>query len=174
MDMINNLQKITVDVATKTVWVQAGATLGELYYAISQKSTTLAFPGGICPTVGIGGYVSDGGYGNLSRIYSLATDNVVDAIFVDAKGRTQTRFTDLGLVKSDCTEMSWIESTVHFARFPKNTSPEILLNRTITLLTGTAKYKGNPTTSRDPSLKSYEKVCGRNWTNWDRWLVRWR
>ncbi|CAN0886223.1 O-acetylstemmadenine oxidase [Linum grandiflorum] len=89
MDMINNLQKITVDVATKTVWVQAGATLGELYYAISQKSTTLAFPGGICPTVGIGGYVSDGGYGNLSRIYSLATDNVVESSDRQQTNRTQ-------------------------------------------------------------------------------------
>ncbi|CAN0922727.1 Berberine bridge enzyme-like 27 [Linum grandiflorum] len=87
MDMIN-LREITVDVASKTAWVQAGATLGELYYAISQKSTTLAFPGGICPTVGIGGYVSGGGYGNLLRKYGLAADNVVDAIFVDANGRT--------------------------------------------------------------------------------------
>ncbi|CAN0922725.1 Berberine bridge enzyme-like 8 [Linum grandiflorum] len=236
MDMIN-LREITVDVASKTAWVQAGATLGELYYAISQKSTTLAFPGGICPTVGIGGYVSGGGYGNLLRKYGLAADNVVDAIFVDANGRTLDRhsmgedmfwavrggggnsfgvavawkvnlvtvpekltvfrvsrtleqnatklvhqwqtvanelpediiimatiqkvnttiqatfnsmylgridgvlqlihekFPELGLVKSDCTEMSWIE-------FPRNTPPEILLNRTITLLTGTAKYKG--------------------------------
>ncbi|CAN1170779.1 Tetrahydroberberine oxidase [Linum perenne] len=243
MDMIN-LREITVDVESKTAWVQAGATLGELYYAISQKSRTLAFPGGICPTVGIGGYVSGGGYGNLLRKYGLAADNVVDAVFVDAKGRTldrhsmgedmfwairggggnsfgvavawkvslvpvpekltvfrvsrtleqnatklvhrwqtvanklpediiimatiqkvnssiqatfnsmylggiddavkliQERFPELGLVKSDCTEMSWIESTIHFARFPRNTPLEILLNRTITLLTGTAKYKG--------------------------------
>ncbi|CAN1251088.1 Berberine bridge enzyme-like 25 [Linum perenne] len=51
-----NSQFIVMD--SKTAWVQAGATLGELYYAISQKSRTLAFPGGICPTVGIGGYVS--------------------------------------------------------------------------------------------------------------------
>ncbi|CAN1251083.1 Berberine bridge enzyme-like 27 [Linum perenne] len=90
MDMIN-LREITVDVESKTAWVQAGATLGELYYAISQKSRTLAFPGGICPTVGIGGYVSGGGYGNLLRKYGLAADNVVDAVFVDAKGRTLDR-----------------------------------------------------------------------------------
>ncbi|CAN0922723.1 Berberine bridge enzyme-like 18 [Linum grandiflorum] len=75
----HDYEEITVDVASKTAWVQAGATLGELYYAISQKSTTLAFPGGICPTVGIGGYVSGG------------ADNVVDAIFVDANGRTLDR-----------------------------------------------------------------------------------
>ncbi|CAN1251081.1 Berberine bridge enzyme-like 25 [Linum perenne] len=79
MDMIN-LREITVDVESKTAWVQAGATLGELYYAISQKSRTLAFPGGICPR-----------YGNLLRKYGLAADNVVDAVFVDAKGRTLDR-----------------------------------------------------------------------------------
>ncbi|CAN1251082.1 Berberine bridge enzyme-like 18 [Linum perenne] len=75
----HDYEEITVDVESKTAWVQAGATLGELYYAISQKSRTLAFPGGICPTVGIGGK------------YGLAADNVVDAVFVDAKGRTLDR-----------------------------------------------------------------------------------
>ncbi|CAI0545948.1 unnamed protein product [Linum tenue] len=244
LDMIN-FQDVAVDVASKTAWVQAGATLGQLYYAIAQKSSTLAFPAGVCPTVGAGGYFSGGGYGTMQRKHGLAADNVVDAVFIDAKGRTLGRssmgedmfwavrggggntfgvavawkvklvavpekvtvfrvrrtleqnatkivhrwqtvanelpqdiiimatiqaqltttiqatfnalflggaegvlkligdkFPELGLVKEDCTEMSWIESTVHFARFPANTPPAILLNRTITLLTGSAKYKG--------------------------------
>ncbi|CAN0923307.1 Tetrahydroberberine oxidase [Linum grandiflorum] len=42
-------------------------------------SPTLAFPSGICPTVGLGGQISGGGWGTLLRKYGLAADNVVDA-----------------------------------------------------------------------------------------------
>ncbi|CAN0923300.1 Berberine bridge enzyme-like 18 [Linum grandiflorum] len=58
-----------------TAWVQAAVTTGELYYRINQMSPTLAFPSGICPTVGLGGQ------------YGLAADNVVDANLIDAEGR---------------------------------------------------------------------------------------
>ncbi|KAK9223489.1 hypothetical protein WN944_011933 [Citrus x changshan-huyou] len=47
-----NLSEISVDAAEQTAWVQAGATLGQLYYRIAEKSKNLGFPGGLCPTVG--------------------------------------------------------------------------------------------------------------------------
>merc|ERR1712226_1775687 len=78
IDMFN-LRSIDIDLKTQTAWVQTGATLGELYYSISQKSNTLGFPAGICPTVGVGGHISGGGYGFLIRKFGLTTDNVVDA-----------------------------------------------------------------------------------------------
>ncbi|KAJ8752109.1 hypothetical protein K2173_001784 [Erythroxylum novogranatense] len=90
LDLIN-LRTITIDVGSNTAWVQSGATLGELYYQISQKSRTLAFPAGVCPTVGVGGHFSGGGYGLLFRKYGLAADNIIDALIIDAKGNVRDR-----------------------------------------------------------------------------------
>ncbi|WZZ45559.1 hypothetical protein YC2023_041818 [Brassica napus] len=92
LDMFN-LRSITVDVPSKQAWVQAGATLGELYTKISDASETLAFPAGVCSTVGAGGHISGGGYGNLMRKYGLTVDHVVDALIVDVNGKLLNRST---------------------------------------------------------------------------------
>ncbi|KAJ8758577.1 hypothetical protein K2173_000298 [Erythroxylum novogranatense] len=86
-----NLKRVSVDVTEKTAWVQAGATLGQVYYAIGQKSKTLAFPAGGCPTVGSGGHFSGGGYGLLVRKYGIAADNIIDAHLIDVNGRLLDR-----------------------------------------------------------------------------------
>jgi hypothetical protein len=70
-----------------TAWVESGATLGELYYAIGKVSDRLAFPAGLCPTVGVGGHLSGGGFGMLLRRHGLAADHVVEALLVNAEGR---------------------------------------------------------------------------------------
>ncbi|KAG8075548.1 hypothetical protein GUJ93_ZPchr0006g44483 [Zizania palustris] len=49
------LREVRVDVRRETAWVGSGATLGEVYYAIANKSARLGFPGSVCPTVGVGG-----------------------------------------------------------------------------------------------------------------------
>ncbi|KAL0698893.1 hypothetical protein Bca4012_055015 [Brassica carinata] len=88
-----NLRSITVDVPSKKAWVQSGATLGELYTKISDASKTLAFPAGVCSTVGTGGHISGGGYGNLMRKYGITVDHVVDALLVDVNGKLLNRST---------------------------------------------------------------------------------
>ncbi|CAN1226529.1 Berberine bridge enzyme-like 17 [Linum grandiflorum] len=92
LDM-HNLRSIDIDLASETAWVESGATLGELYYAIAKKSKTLAFSGGVWPSVGVGGHFVGGGYGNLMRKYGIAVDNVLDARVVDANGNILNRST---------------------------------------------------------------------------------
>ncbi|XP_038680232.1 berberine bridge enzyme-like 19 [Tripterygium wilfordii] len=90
LDMFN-LRTITIDVENQSVFVQSGATLGELYYKIWETSKVLGFPAGVCPTVGVGGHFSGGGYGNMLRKFGLSVDLIFDAQIVDVNGRILDR-----------------------------------------------------------------------------------
>ncbi|PIA64702.1 hypothetical protein AQUCO_00100276v1 [Aquilegia coerulea] len=86
LDLIH-LRTISVNIDDNTAWVQTGATIGELYYRIAEKSRTHAFPAGSCPSVGVGGHICGAGYGTLMRRYGVSADHVVDARLVDVNGR---------------------------------------------------------------------------------------
>jgi len=90
VDLIN-MRSIQVNLADETAWVQASASLGELYYKISKASKVHGFPAGTCPSVGIGGHISGGGQGVMLRKHGLAADHVVDAYIIDANGNIHDR-----------------------------------------------------------------------------------
>jgi FAD/FMN-containing dehydrogenase len=79
------MNSVTVNAATKTATVGAGASLGQLYQAIAPRG--FAFPGGSCPTVGISGHLLGGGYGYLARPFGLACDSVVSIDLIDPQGK---------------------------------------------------------------------------------------
>ncbi|XP_021716663.1 berberine bridge enzyme-like 3 [Chenopodium quinoa] len=124
LDMFN-LRSIDIDIPSETAWVEAGATIGELYYKIGNTSKIHGFPAGLCFTVGAGGHFSGGGYGNMLRKYGLSIDNIVNALVVDVNGRILNRESmgeDLfwaitgGGAASFCVVISW---KIKLVRVPK-------------------------------------------------------
>ncbi|GJX68757.1 berberine bridge enzyme-like protein 8 [Tanacetum coccineum] len=148
VDMFN-LRSINVSVEDETAWVQAGATRGEVYYRIAEKSNQLGFPAGVCPTVGVGGHFSGGGYVAdkldkdlfLRMRFEVVNDTngekTIRALFITLYLGNSTNlvailnkdFPELGLLKSDCIEMSWVESVVFYTEFPLGTPTKVLLSR---------------------------------------------
>ncbi|KAG8378021.1 hypothetical protein BUALT_Bualt08G0094900 [Buddleja alternifolia] len=88
---LKNLRSIKIDTKNRFAWVEGGVLLGNLSYQIERESRNLAFPAGLCPTVGVGGHFSGGGYGTLLRKYGLAADKVLDARIIDANGKILDR-----------------------------------------------------------------------------------
>ncbi len=82
------MDAISVDTKTNTATVGAGASLGDIYLAITRHG--LAFPGGSCPTVGVSGHALGGGYGYLARSCGLACDNVLSIDLIDPQGNQIT------------------------------------------------------------------------------------
>ncbi|PRX55815.1 FAD/FMN-containing dehydrogenase [Nonomuraea fuscirosea] len=64
--------------------VEGGARLSNVYETLYKK-WGVTIPGGMCPTVGIGGHTTGGGYGFLSRQFGAVIDHLaaVEVVVVD-------------------------------------------------------------------------------------------
>ncbi|MDK1472622.1 FAD-binding protein [Streptomyces sp. 549] len=85
---LSNLSAIGYDETRGAFYVEPGARLGDVYRTL-YRQWGVTLPGGSCPTVGIGGHVSGGGYGPLSRRHGLIVDHLwgVELVVVDSAGR---------------------------------------------------------------------------------------
>jgi FAD binding domain/Berberine and berberine like len=81
---VRKMGLVTVDAASQTVQVSAGASLWKIYGAVAAAG--FAFAGGSCPTVGIAGHALGGGMGLLGRRYGLCCDNMLGVRLVKADG----------------------------------------------------------------------------------------
>ncbi|EGC37785.1 hypothetical protein DICPUDRAFT_149614 [Dictyostelium purpureum] len=74
---LSQMKQISYDNVTRIITTQSGNKWVEFYdYTINQHG--VATPGGSCPSVSIGGLTLGGGANDLSTLYGLATDNVVE------------------------------------------------------------------------------------------------
>ncbi|MGA5112795.1 FAD-binding oxidoreductase [Streptomyces pseudogriseolus] len=85
------LDTVGYDERLKAFEVGAGSTLLHAYESLF-KGWGVTIPGGMCYSVGMGGHISGGGYGMLSRRHGLTVDHLyaVEVVVVDAKGKARS------------------------------------------------------------------------------------
>jgi FAD/FMN-containing dehydrogenase len=71
--------------AQPAVSVETGAIWGRVYHEVMVKAGRYVQGGG-CLTVGVGGFVSGGGFGSLSKAFGTAAANLIEAEVVTADG----------------------------------------------------------------------------------------
>ncbi len=88
--------------------VEGGATLWNVYNEL-YRQFGLTIPGGSCYSVGVGGHVTGGGYGLLSRLYGLTVDylQAVEVVRVDSGGTAEAIVADRDSSDEELREILW-------------------------------------------------------------------
>ncbi|KAG9449112.1 hypothetical protein H6P81_009077 [Aristolochia fimbriata] len=115
IDMVN-LDRIKVDVESETAWVEAGATLGQIYHAVTEASKNHAFTGGMWQFVAprlddefhLQVAVFPGGEDfiilGFLGLYLGPKPSALEAI--------NGAFPELGITDEECKTMNWAEAFV--------------------------------------------------------------
>jgi len=88
--------------------VEGGATLWNVYNELYRKYG-VTLPGGSCYSVGVGGHVTGGGYGLLSRLHGLTIDYLyaVEVVVVDQAGTAQAITVSADSKGADERDLLW-------------------------------------------------------------------
>lgn len=81
---VRHLNQVQLNIAAKTMTTGAGANIAKINRATAPHN--LVLPAGYCQTVALGGHVSGGGVGVLSRQFGLACDSLLSARIMTASG----------------------------------------------------------------------------------------
>jgi aclacinomycin oxidase len=87
---LGRMDSVYYDRHRRAFAVEAGATVGRVYQSLDM-SWGVTLPGGIGTGVGMGGHVTGGGFGPLSRLYGQISDHLyaVETVVVDEDGKAQ-------------------------------------------------------------------------------------
>lgn len=85
---LREMKGIEFDVAGKTAWAEAGATAVQFTEEAAKRKAAVGF--GDAGSVGLGGIVTGGGVGYLSRKHGLTIDSLLAAEVVTADGKLVT------------------------------------------------------------------------------------
>ncbi len=81
---VSRMNRISLDAYANLLTVEGGVTNRQVYEFVSSRG--YPFPGGTCPTVGVSGYVTGGGWGLSCRYLGLGCDSLEEIELVNFKG----------------------------------------------------------------------------------------
>ena len=82
---LSGMRGLEIDEADRSAWAEPGLTAGEYTRAVQERGLVTGF--GDTSTVGLGGLVTGGGVGYLSRKFGLTIDSLLAAEIVTADGQ---------------------------------------------------------------------------------------
>ena len=105
---LSPMQAVWRDASTGWYGVEGGATLWNVYTQL-YREYGVTLPAGSCYSVGIGGHVTGGGYGLLSRLHGLTVDylHAVEVVHVTREGRAEAITVSVDAANADEQDLIW-------------------------------------------------------------------